>query len=323
MQVKSVRDADVKDKRVLVRVDFNVPLKDGKIADETRIVRVLQTIQLLIEKGAKEIIILTHLGRPEGKPNPIYSLAPVEAKFKEHLNNPAIRFHENLRFDPGEEGNSEEFAKKLASQGDAFVNDAFAVSHRMHASIVGIPKFLPSYAGLLVEEEVEHLHAAFTAPHPSVAIIGGAKLSTKAPLIEKFAAIYDNVLIGGAIANEYKPFQKNVQLPVDGIRDETHIADIGSNTVQTWVSQISAASFVLWNGPVGMYEDPKYKGGTDAIAAAIARSSAHAVLGGGDTAAAIAQFNFDRNKVFISTGGGAMLQFLIDNTLPGLEALKQ
>jgi phosphoglycerate kinase len=321
MQVKSVRDVDVSGKRVLLRVDFNVPLKDGKVADDTRIRAALPTIKWLLEKGA-QVSLLTHLGRPEGKVVEGLRTAPLAARLTELLPNAPVTMLENVRFDAGDENNDEAYAKKLAEGYDIFVNDAFAVSHRAHASVVGVTKFLPSYAGFLIEEEIDNLSQALTPPQGAVAIIGGAKYETKAPLIEKFSNIYSKVFVGGNLANEFQPTQRNVFLPIDAARDETHAADIGPNTIETWAREIKATPFVLWNGPVGMYEDERFKIGTDKIAEAIVSTGVRAVVGGGDTVAAIQRFTFDPNKVFISTGGGAMLEFLIQGTLPGLEPLK-
>jgi phosphoglycerate kinase len=319
MNIRSIRDAEVSGKRVLLRVDFNVPMQGGQITDDSRITAAVPTINYLLEHGAK-IKIITHLGRPEGAVVESLRTAPLAKKLSEYVTGD-IEMLENLRFSPSEETNDENFAKELASHGDIFVNDAFAVSHRAHASTVGVTKFLPSYAGFLIEKEITNLSRALTPPSGSVAVVGGAKLETKAPLIEKLAAVYDKVFVGGAIANQYKPTSPNVFLPIDGVRDASHVADIGPATINVWSTEIAQASFVLWNGPVGMYEDPRYKEGTNAIAQAIAASHAQSVIGGGDTGAAIAQYSFDGAKVFLSTGGGAMLEFLVQGTLPGIEPL--
>jgi len=322
MQIKSVRDADVSGKRVLLRVDFNVPLKDGKVEDDMRIRAAVPTIELLHKQGASQIVLITHIGRPDGKVVEDLRVAPVAARLRE-LTQVPFAMEENLRFDPGEEANDPEFAKKLASLGDIFVNDAFAVSHRADASIVGVPKLLPSYAGLLIEKEIDKLSGALTPPSGAIAIIGGAKVETKAPLIEKFAATYGKVLVGGAIANEYKPKTADVLLPIDGMPQLADMFDIGPETRDAWAREIAAAPFVLWNGPVGMYEKEPFSAGTDALAQALVGSGAAAVIGGGDTAAALEKFTFDPSRIFISTGGGAMLEFLIQGTLPGIEALKK
>ncbi len=305
--MRSVRDADVAGKRVLVRVDFNVPLKDGQVAEDMRIRAAVPTLELLHERGAASLILITHIGRPEGKVVEDLRTAPVLERLRE-LTQVPFTMEENLRFDPGEEANDPAFAEKLASLGDVFVNDAFAVSHRPDASIVGVPKLLPSYAGLLMEKEVHMLSHALVPPPGAIAILGGAKLETKLPLIEKFARIYGKVLVGGAIANEYVSHEdrpQNALLPQDGTPQLIGMFDIGPQTQQAWSREIIAASFVLWNGPVGMYEKQEFAQGTDALASALASASAPAVIGGGDTAAAIAKFTFDSARIFISTGGGS------------------
>lgn len=316
MQVKSVREASVSGKRVLLRVDLNVPIKDARIIDDLRIRAIIPTLEFLHQAGASNIILLTHLGRPEGKVVEELKVAPVEARLRE-LTKVPFEIRENLRFDAREESNDEGFAKELAALGDIYVNDAFAVSHRAAASLVAITKFLPSYAGLLIEKELAHLSRALTPPPHSLAIVGGVKFETKAPLIEKLAKVYEKVLVGGAIANEYKNPLPNVLLPTDGVPQLEGMYDIGPETAHAWADMISSAPFVLWNGPLGMYENPAYRAGTDMVAKAVAASSG-AVIGGGDTAAAVATYSFDPEKVFISTGGGAMLEFLVTGTLPAL-----
>jgi len=331
-EIKNIRDVDVCGKRVLVRVNFNVPIENVKILDDTRIRATLPTLQLLLERGVAKIILLTHLGRPGGKVANEFSVAPLRARLGELIDVSRIELLENLRFDLGEEANDTAFAQKLANLGDLYVNDAFADSHRAHASIVGIPKLLPAYAGLLLEEEVTQLTQALKPPPNSLAIIGGAKLETKLPLIEKFAGLYKKVLVGGALANECTPTQDNISLPVDGVPQLKGMFDIGEQTRALWSEEIKKAEFVLWNGTVGMYEKKEYNGGTDAIAQALVDSNCRAVLGGGDTLAALGKSDLGRSslrsdleksgRVFLSTGGGAMLQFLADGTLLGIEALK-
>jgi phosphoglycerate kinase len=358
-EIKSVKDADVSGKRVLVRVDFNVPLQDGAVVDDTRIRVALPTLELLQKNNAGKIILLMHLGRPEGMIVESLKVAPVEARLRE-LTSVPCELRENLRFDPREESNDEGFAKELASLGDIFVNEAFADSHRSHTSIVGIPRFLPSYLGLRFEEEMARLAQALTPPKGSVAIIGGAKFETKLPLITKLLPLYSEILLGGALANDVikargLPFggslvsempvpvevaaDDRLQIPQDAIfaesginaersglvvdiRSSEGIIDIGPATAADWSERVRGASFVLWNGPMGVYEQG-YRDGTDMLAKALATSGARAVVGGGDTIAALNKQQFDPAKVFISTGGGAMLYYLSEGTLPALEALKR
>jgi phosphoglycerate kinase len=367
MQLKSVREAQVSGKRVLLRVDFNVPLENGEVADDSRIRAALPTINFLHEQGAAQIIIASHLGRPEGKVVDALKIAPVEKRLREFAPFSEIEVLENLRFNPGEEANDAAFAQELASRADIFVNDAFADAHRAHASIVGVAKLLPSYAGLLMLAEVEHFSAALAPPQGAIAIVGGAKFETKIPLLSALLKKYDEVLLGGALSNdlllarglpvgasllsntevpEALAGNDKIILPVDAavvtkdtnagrttlindIRATETIVDIGVRTVDAWQEKIAAAPFVLWNGPLGVYEEG-YVEGTDAVAQEIALRSntgqspqLFAVIGGGDTEAALAKFKFDPARVFVSTGGGAMLEFIAnDGTLPGLEPLK-
>lgn len=359
-EIRSLRDAEVAGKRVLLRVDFNVPMKDGVVEDDMRIRAALPTLKLLIEKGAAKVIILTHLGRPKDASDTSVAIAPVVAHLKTLIDSPVIEVHENLRFDPREETNDPAFAQELAALGDIYVNDAFSNSHRFHASMVGIPKLLPSFAGLKLLEEMSRLSPALTPPQGSVALVGGAKFETKIPLITKLLGLYSEVLLGGALGNDVikargLPFgaslvsetpvpediasNERLQVPGDAIfgelgsnaersglvvdvRTNESIIDIGPVTVKHWAEKISKAPFVLWNGPMGIYEQG-YRDGTDQLAAALALSGTMAVVGGGDTTAAVSKQPFDSNKVFISTGGGAMLQFLVDGSLPAIDALKR
>ena len=358
MQVKSVRDAEIKGKRVLVRCDFDVPVKDGKVLDDTRIQAVIPTIELLHANGASNVILLAHCGRPGGKIVEVLRIAPVEARLRE-LTSVPFTLLENLRFDPREEQNDEAFAQELAMRGDIFVNEAFADSHRKHTSIVGVARLLPPYAGLRLEEEIENLSKSLTPPRNSLAIIGGAKFETKQPLIEKLLGLYGALLLGGALGNDVTKArglpvgvsrvsgipvpvtiagEERLKVPLDAvvsepgtnaeraaltndIRGVEAIVDIGPATAALWGEEIQRAPFVLWNGPMGVYEQG-YTRGTDALAAALAASTTPAVIGGGDTIAAISKYSFDRSKVFLSTGGGAMLEFLVNGTLPGIEVLK-
>lgn len=356
--IKSVSEADVAGKRVLVAVDLNVPVREGKVQGDMRIHAILPTLELLHQKGAAKIILLSHLGRPGGKVVEELRMAPVEARLKE-LTQVPCEVHENLRFDPREEANDEEFAKELAALGDVYVNEAFSDSHRTHASIVALPKLLPHYVGLRFVDEMRELNAALTPPQGAVALIGGAKFETKEPFIQKILSLYSEILLGGALGDDLLkarglPFgasliseggvsvevasSERLVVPQDvvvvegeanaertafvaDIRRNERVVDIGPHTAHAWSEKLSKASFVLWNGPMGIYEEG-YADGTDALAAALVASGVWAVIGGGDTAAAVRKYKFDPAKVFISTGGGAMLQFLTEGTLPGIEALK-
>jgi phosphoglycerate kinase len=340
MNLPKLTDFDFKGKRVLVRGDLDVPLKDGVVEDDTRIKESLPTIKYLLEEGA-QVILLGHLGRPEGKVVEELSLKPVAEKIKELLS-PQLQIVEltncelggfkgfgigknltvleNLRFFPGEESNDPEFARKLASLGDFYVNEAFATSYRAHASIVGVPQLLPHAAGLHFASEVENLSRAIENPaKPLVVIIGGAKPETKLPMLEEFAKKADWVLVGGTLAKgniEKKP--QNVlsaNLTNDGF-------DINEKSIEKFSGIIKTAGTIVWNGPMGKYEEEKWEVGTRKISQAIADSSAFKIVGGGDTIAALTKFNLIDKMGYVSTGGGAMLGFLAKGMLPGIEALK-
>lgn len=360
--LRSVRDADVAGKRVLLRVDFNVPLQGGVIVDDTRIKAALPTIQLLLERGARAIIVLTHVGRPQGRVDETLQVAPLLSRLREYVQSGALDMLENLRFDPREEAGDESLAKELAARGDMYVNDAFSNSHRAHASMVALAKLLPSYAGLGLMNEVAHLNRALMPPPRSLAIIGGAKFETKEPLLQNLLAVYPQVLLGGALANdllkarglpvgvslvsaqpvpealageerliapddlvvapEAAPTQTEREAHTADVRIDERIVDLGTKTAKEWAEKIAQSDFVLWNGPMGVYEKG-YVEGTDALAKALINSSCTAVLGGGDTAAALAQFTFDPHRIFVSTGGGAMLEFLANGgSLPALDVLR-
>jgi len=361
-KVRSIQEADVRGKRVLVRADLNVPMvtvgHKPQVANDLRIRAILPTLELLHTNGAAKIIILAHLGRPGGTVDEAMRLAPIQARLRD-LTAVPFEMHENLRFNPGEEANDPAFAKELAGLGDIYINEAFADSHRAHASIVGVPKLLPSYAGLRFAVEVQKLSGALTPPKGALAIVGGDKFETKQPLIAKLLSLYDGVLLGGALGNDVikargMPFgdslissvpvppeiagDERLLVPTDAFvaeagrnaeriasiadtRANEAVIDIGPQTAAAWSEKIKEASFILWNGPMGLYETG-YSDGTDALAQTLAESKIPAVVGGGDTTAAVEKYKFDPARVFISTGGGAMLQFLVDGTLPGIEALK-
>lgn len=308
---------NIKGKTVLLRVDFNVPIKNGEVGDDFRIIKALPTINFLLKKGAK-VILITHLGK-----NGSASLGPVIQRFWELAKFPKdkIEFFENVRKFPGEEKNDSIFAKKLASLGDIYVNDAFPVSHRVHASIVGITKYLPSYAGFQLEEEVKNLSRAFKNPkHPFLFILGGAKFFTKMPLIKKYLKLADQVFIGGALA------VKALQMPV--ARNSKIIFPVGdpaaldanAETLEILKKEIEKAHFILWNGPLGNYENGFTKG-TIELAKIISKSKAFSIIGGGDTVAVAKKVGLKKFS-FVSTAGGAMLDFLANGTLPGIKALE-
>lgn len=372
MRLKSIKDVGVKDMRVLVRTSLNVPISGGRVVDDFRLARSAETLKFLCARGAR-IVVLAHLGRNGESLRPVVDVLQAhigEAKvqfvdlsqeelstFEVPADSKIITVVENVRKFRGEEENSPELAKAFSSLGDIFVNDAFADSHRTHASIVGVAGLLPSYAGLLVEREVEALSKALEPSHPALAIIGGAKFETKEPLISRLLQMYDRVCVGGALVNDFfkacgytigtsltssvGPDQKlidnqRLELPndvvveVDGrarstiptdIQATERIVDAGPATGIRWATYIRDASFVLLNGPLGVYEQG-FNTETENIARAVATSKAFAVVGGGDTIAALSKQNFDPDRVFLSTGGGAMLQFLADGTLVGLEPLR-
>jgi phosphoglycerate kinase len=346
--MKTLRDFNLKNQRVLVRCDFNVPLaqKQGIILDDFRIKQTLPTIEYLIEKGAK-VILMSHLGRPEGKVVESLRLTPIQNRLMEYLDlsvtkapdclgkeiekwsremQPGeILLLENLRFHKEEEENNDGFAKKLAKLGEIYINDAFGASHRPHASIAGIPKHLPSGAGLLFEKEIKVLTDLIKNPKiPLVAIIGGAKVKTKVKLIDKISEKADWVLVNTLIKNELK--EKNVKLkcpqkivePIDEIEGK----DIGPKTINLFKEKIAPAKTILWTGPLGQIEEKKYQKGTREIARAITKSKAFSIVGGGETVEFINKIGLTKKFNHLSTGGGAMLDFIVDGKLVGIEALK-
>ena len=343
--MKYLHDLDFKNKRVLVRVDYNVPLESGAVKDDLRIRLTLPTIEYILKQSKSKIVLLSHLGRPDGKVTPEFSLKPIAGKLGElikkeikfiddivgnegdkairSLGNGEVALVENIRFHPEEEKNDEQFAVKICHHFGVFVNDAFSVSHRAHATIAQIPRFKPSCAGLLMEKEIKELTQALKpSKRPSLAIIGGVKIETKLPVIENLAKTYDVVLLGGKISVEAKEknmkFSQNVVLPED-FSDGNF--DIGSKTIEKYKMAISAASFIIWNGPMGKFEEEAYRKGTDAIFEAICGADAHKIAGGGETLEYIDFQNGAGKFDFISSGGGAMLEFLSGKKLPGIEAL--
>ena len=350
---------DVRGKRVLVRTDFNVPMENGEITDDFRIRAALPTINWLIERGAS-VVCASHLGRPKGRPEPKYSMAPVRERLAELA--PAVDLMENLRFHPGEEGNDPAFVANLVAGIDMYVNDAFGAAHRAHASIVGPPKTLPSAMGLLLQKEVEVLLGLRKHPkRPFVAVLGGAKISDKLGVVEALLNTVDALVIGGAMCftffaaqgksigdSLWEPEQletckrllasgKTIHLPEDitgvdaqgvystwGTRlpDGAKGFDIGPGSAAAFSDIIMEARTVFWNGPMGMFEDDRFAAGTRTVAQAMADTKAFTVVGGGDSAAALAQFGLDDEVDHVSTGGGASLELLELGDLPGLAALR-
>jgi len=343
MDFKTILEAgDLEGRRVLVRVDWNVPIENGEVADDFRIKKSLPTIEYLIKAGAK-IILISHHDTETETLRVVYeyvkNILPIT--FCEPSD---LILLENLFMDKGEKENSRDFAVKLASQADIFVNEAFSESHREYASVVGLPKLLPSYAGLQFNEEVKQLSSAFYPKHPFLLILGGAKFETKFPLLDKFLNIADSVFVGGALANGFleeqgvdigsslvpikdfnlkEKFQSGkIILPTDTVLDGSKIVDVGPKTIENLKNKINEAKFILWNGPLGEFERG-YKNGTLELAKLIASSNKETILGGGDTLSAIKELGIMDKFGFVSTGGGAMLDFLATGTLPGIEALKK
>jgi len=388
---QTIRDVDVAGKRVLVRVDFNVPLdKNGKVADDTRITAALPTIKYLIEQKAK-VILVSHLGRPKGQEEGKYRMDPVADRLSELLDREVAKADdsvgddareaveqmqegdvvllENVRFHPEEEKNDERFAGRLAELADIFVNDAFGTAHRAHASTEGVADYLPAVAGFLMEKELDILGRLLTFPEkPFAAVIGGAKVSDKIAVISNLLGKVDTMIIGGGMANTFLKAQghnvgkslletdkieqakllmaeaknKGVKLllpvdvvvapgaapdaeqkivSVDQIPGDWMALDIGPETTAIFVQSLKNAKAIVWNGPMGVFEMEPFAKGTEAIAQALAGSSATTVIGGGDSVAAVNKLGVSDRITHISTGGGASLEFLEGIKLPGVEAL--
>jgi len=338
---RSVRDADVERKRVLVRVDFNVPLEDGRVADDTRIRAALPTIEHLLERGASEVVLMSHLGRPKGE-DPALSMEPVRARLRELLSDERVRLLENTRFDPRETENDSELARELAAHGDLYVNDAFGSAHRAHASTEGVAHLLPAYAGLLLERELEELGALLESPEqPFVAVLGGAKVADKIGVLESLGERADVVLVGGKMAEEVErdtgyelpedvvaaaAFDADAEARVvawDDVPDGWLGLDIGPATRDRYAARIGKARTVFWNGPMGVFEWPPFAEGTKAVAEAVAAADAHTVVGGGDSVRAVEELGVADRIDWISTGGGASLELLEGKELPGVVAIPE
>jgi phosphoglycerate kinase len=341
---RSVRDVDVEGKRVLVRVDFNVPLQGGRVADDTRIRAALPTLELLLEQNAAELVLCSHLGRPTGE-DPALSLRPVEERLRELIYDERIRVLENTRFSPGETENDPDFARELASHGDLFVNDAFGAAHRAHASTVGVAEVLPAYAGVLLLRELEELGSLLASPaRPFVAIVGGAKVEDKIGVLRSLADRADSLLVGGKMAEEIRGDEEyadlEAELPTDvvaaaafeedaesrevGIDDRPDGwlgLDIGPETRRRFGERIAGAKTVFWNGPMGVFEWPRFAEGTKAVAEAVAAADAHTVVGGGDSVRAVRELGVAERIDWVSTGGGASLELLEGKELPGVAVI--
>jgi phosphoglycerate kinase len=359
---------DLTGRSVLVRTDFNVPLRDGEIVDDLRIRAALPTLRFLVDAGAN-VTACTHLGRPKGAYDPAYSVDPVRRKLAEWV--PEVELLDNLRFNPGETANDPEFVAELIAGHDVYVNDAFGASHRAHASIVGPPAQLPSAAGRLLAREVEVLSGLLDRPRrPFVAVMGGAKVSDKLAVIEALLDKVDSLIVGGGMCFTFLKAKghavgaslceddmvemcrrlldgpKPIHLPYDltalgpggrlfepdaggevrqigaSVPDGWSGVDIGPGSAAAFGDVIHEAGTVLWNGPMGVFEDPRFAGGTGAVARAMAETRAFTVVGGGDSAAAAKLFGVDRDMDHVSTGGGASLELIERGDLPGLEALR-
>lgn len=393
MAKKTVKDIDVKGKKVIVRCDFNVPMKDGKITDDIRIVSALPTIKYLLDNNAK-VILMSHLGRPDKCYDAKYSLKPVATRLSELLKQDVklaedenvvgenakrlvsdmkekdVVLLENVRFVAGETKNDPTFAKELSSLADIFVNDAFGTAHRAHSSTAGIADYIPAVMGFLIEKEVSIMGKALENPErPFVAILGGSKVSDKISVIENLITKVDTLVIGGAMAYTFLKSQGKaigtsrveedklelaktliekadkagvkLLLPVDhvvakefdanadshntvdeNIEDGFMGLDIGEKTVKLYCDVIAKSKTVIWNGPMGVFEMPKFAVGTKALAQALSETDAVSIIGGGDSAAAVEQLGFADKMTHISTGGGASLEFLEGKVLPGIDVLQ-
>jgi phosphoglycerate kinase len=387
MNKKTVKDIDLKGKRVLMRVDFNVPMQDGKVTDDKRIKASLPTIQYVLDQGAS-LILMSHLGRPKGGPDTEFSLRAAAEVLSSHLGIPVkmapdtvgpeveamakelkpgeVLMLENTRFHKGEEKNDLELAKQMAALGDVYVNDAFGSAHRAHSSTEGVAQFLPAVSGFLMEQELEYLGRAVANPeHPYIAILGGAKISDKIDVVESLLSRADKLIIGGGMANTFLVAKGlNMQdslveessletaksilekagdkliLPVDAIIADKFEAeantqvvdvdkipagwrmmDVGPKTLELYKQALNGAKLIVWNGPVGVFEMPKFAEGTFALTRLLAESGATTVIGGGDSASAVKKAGVAKQMTHVSTGGGASLEFLEGKELPGVAAL--
>ncbi len=342
---RSVRDADVRRKVVLVRADLNVPLDDGRVADDTRIRASLPTLELLLEQGAAEVRVCSHLGRPKtDEDRARFSMEPVAARLRELAPDERISVLENTRFFAGETKNDPEVARELAQGCDLYVNDAFGSAHRAHASTEGVAHLLPAYAGLLLLAELEHLSRLLgDVAQPFVLVAGGAKVEDKLGVLEHLGGRADTVIVGGKMAEELRsenPLSFPVELPVDVVAAaefaadaETRVCpygdlptgwlglDIGPQTQQRFGDVVRDAKTIFWNGPMGVFEWPRFADGTRAVAQAVAEADGYSVVGGGDSVRAINELDLADRVSWVSTGGGASLELLEGKELPGVAAI--
>ncbi len=358
MKIKSIQNVDLKNKRVLLRADFNVAVENGKIEEKFKIASLKNTVDYILSQEGSKLAIISHLGRPaftdialfqksqSKKLTGKYSFRPLVNQISEILKvkisfvpvciGPKISealkkikpqeflLLENVRLYPGDEINDSNFAAQLTENFDIFINDAFSVSHRDQASVTGVAQVLPSYAGFRLQEEIKNLDRVKNNPDlPAVAVIGGAKIETKLPLIQMFEKKYDTVLVGGKIAVEAQrseiKFSHKVILPFDYAENKM---DIGPQTVKKFRDIISKAKTVVWNGPMGKFEQPPFDIGTREVLKAVIASRAFSVVGGGESVQVLEEQNLIKEISFVSTGGGAMLEYLSGNKLPGLEILR-
>jgi phosphoglycerate kinase len=338
-----VRDADVARKRVLVRSDLNAPLENGRVADDTRIRASIPTLELLLDRDAAHVAVCSHLGRPKG-PDPAFAMAPVAERLRELLRDERVEVLENTRFDPGEAKNDPETARRLAEGRDLYVNDAFGSAHRAHASTEAVAHLLPAYAGLLLEKELEMLGRLLgEVERPFVLVAGGAKVEEKLGVLVNLGERADDVLIGGKMAEELRdesPLPYEADLPVDvvaaaafdaeaestvtpydGLPDGWLGLDIGPQTRERFSERIRGARTVFWNGPMGVFEWPRFDEGTKAVAQAVADADAYSVVGGGDSVRAVQELGLADRISWVSTGGGASLELLEGKELPGVVAI--
>jgi phosphoglycerate kinase len=342
---RSVRDADVGGKRVLVRADLNVPLENGRVADETRIHASLPTLRLLLERDVAGVRVCSHLGRPRGR-DPAFSIEPVRARVRELVPDDRVELLENTRFNPGETKNDAAFARELADGSELFVEDAFGSVHRAHASTLGVAELLPAYAGLLLEQELEQLGRLLgDVERPFVLVSGGAKVEEKLGVLSNLGGKADTVLIGGKMAEQLRdenPLDFEVVLPEDVVGAAAFEADaeadtlayddlpsgwlgldIGPRTRERFAAELARAKTIFWNGPMGVFEWPRFAEGTKAVAQAVADADAFSVVGGADSIRALNELGLTDQVSWASTGGGAALELLEGKELPGVAVIPE